>query len=118
MTQDAIRQLDNYLLSTPLSGRPDGSRAPIENGELLRYLATRIVDHAHLREVLMSESNRYERHEKFEAMRPYLPFKPQSVSYYEMQERILGRALSTQPMDDEKERYGRRVYPVSMPFYS
>jgi len=116
MTQDAIRQLDNYLFSTPLSGRED--RDPITNGELLRYLATRILDHEHLREVLMSETNRYERHEKFEAMRPYLPFKPYSVGYYEMLERNRGRDLKLQPIDEEKDRYGRRVYPVSMPFYS
>ena len=116
MTQDAIRQLDNYLLSTPLSGRDD--RQPITSGELLRYLASRIVDHSHLREILMSESDRYERHEKFEAMRPYLPFKPHSVSYYEMQTRILGRSIAHQPIDNEKDTYGRRVYPVSRPFYA
>jgi hypothetical protein len=118
MTIDAIRQLDNYLLSTPLSGRPDGSRQPIASGELLRYLASRIVDHSHLREILMSENNRYERHEKFEAMRPYLSFRPYSLGYYEMQERILGRNMAAQPITREKEEYGRRIYPVSQPFYA
>jgi hypothetical protein len=116
MTPEARRQLDNYLLSTPLSGRDD--RQAIDNRNLLKDLARLIEDHDHFREVLLSESNRYERRAKYEGMRGYLKFRAYKLETYEMQERIRGRSVDRQPIGKEKDIYGSSIYPVSRPYFA
>ena len=116
MTPEARRQLDNYLLSTPLSGRDD--RQAIEDRNLLKDLARLIEDHDHFREVLMSEANRYERRAKYEGMRHYLKFRACSLGWYETQERLRGRDVAVQPVGQEKRINESRIYPVSRPYYA
>ncbi len=116
MTPEARRQLDNYLLSTPLSGRDD--RQAIADRNLLKDLARLVDDHDHFREVLMSETNRYERQAKYEGMRPYLRFRAYRMETYEMQERIRGRSVGLQPIARDKQVNESRIYPVSKPFYA
>ena len=66
----------------------------------------------------MTETDRYERIQKFEAMRPYLPFRAHSLGYYETLARLMGRNIGHQPITNEKQIINSRTYPMSRPFYA
>ena len=67
MQQDEKRQLENRVLSRPLS--------EITSPWDLKELAYLLQDETHLREVLRTEGDRYERIAKFRAMQPYVHFE-------------------------------------------
>ena len=68
MQQDEKRQFENRLLSRRLS--------EINSPWDLKELAYLLQDETHLREVLRTEDDRYERMAKFKAMKPYVHFEP------------------------------------------
>ena len=94
MTPEEIRQIENFVLSKKLS--------EVNHPDNLHFLAGLIQDHDHLREKLMSEDNPKLRREKFEAMRPFLQFKPDRLESYELAERL--RAQGIQPIYEEEKR--------------
>lgn len=95
MTADELRQIENFVLSRPLSD--------VNAAENLQFLARLIVDHDHLREKLMTEPDREKRRLKFDAMRHYLDFAPDTVGNYEAAECL--RRVGIQPIYQEQERY-------------
>ncbi len=107
MTDDELRECENYALSKKLSEISD-----VDN---LQFLARLITDHDHLRSKLMTESNRNARAAKLEAMRPYLRFKALPLDKYELAE--AARAVGCQPYYEELERLERdRIWmPPSIP---
>lgn len=92
MTQDEIRECENYALSKNLS--------EINAPENLQFLAYLITDHDHLRSKLMTEPNRAYRQGKLDAMRPYLRFKALPLDKYELAE--AARACGVQPIYEEQ----------------
>lgn len=103
MTQDEARIIENYVLSRRLE--------EISHPDNLRFLAYLIQDHDHMREKLMSEPNPRLRREKFEAMRPYLRFRPSTLDGYELAEKM--RAYGFQPIYDEQESVSKIEFPAS-----
>lgn len=103
MTEAEARIVENYVLSRRLE--------EISHPDNLRFLAYLIQDHDHMREKLMTEPNPRLRREKFEAMRPYLRFRPDSVDGYEIAERL--RAQGFQPIYGEQEAVSKLVLPPS-----
>ena len=92
MNQDERRQVENWVLSRPLS--------EVSHPDNLHFLAMLIQDHDHLREKLMTEPDRGERRAKLDTMRPYLGFEAVSADDYEMAE--LARAHGVQPIYQEQ----------------
>ena len=67
MTDDELRECENYALSKRLS--------EINDADNLHFLAGLITDHDHLRAKLMTEPDRRFRQGKLDAMRPFLRFQ-------------------------------------------
>lgn len=103
MTQDEIRQAENYAIVCPLKD--------IEDADMLAFMATLIQDHDHLREKLMTEPDRIKRGEKLNAMRPHLSFRANTVDSYEMAE--LARRNGVQPIYEEQAERSRIIMPPS-----
>lgn len=97
MTQDEIRQIENYAIACPL--------AQIEDVDMLAFVGSLIQDHNHMREKLMTEPNPRKRREKFEAMRPHLKFRPSTVDGYEAAEAV--RACGVQPIYQEEQELAK-----------
>lgn len=108
MTDDELRECENYALSKKLS--------EISNVDNLQFLARLITDHDHLRSKLMTESNRNARAAKLEAMKPYLRFKALPLDKYELAE--AARAVGCQPIYEEQAQLEKsRIWmPPSVPF--
>lgn len=98
MTADEIRKIENFAISQPLS--------QIDDADMLAFLASLIQDHDHLREKLMTEPDRDKRDGKFEAMRPYLKFRPHALTIYELAE--AARQCGVQPIYQEQEEMERK----------
>jgi len=103
MTQDEIRQIENYAIATPLRD--------VEDPEMLAFLATLIDGHDYLRSKLMSEPNRAKRREKLDRMRPFLSFRALSADAYECAE--AAHSCGVQPIYQEQEDISRIVMPYS-----
>lgn len=98
MTQDELRQIENYAIACPLS--------QIEDPDMLAFVASLIQDHDHLREKLMTEPDGRKRREKCDAMRPHLRFKPFAVNIYELAE--MARGVGAQPIYQEQEEMEKK----------
>lgn len=92
MTQDEIREVENFVLAKRLS--------EINNAENLQFLAQLLLDHDHFRAKLMSEPDRRKRHAKYELMRSYTRFDALSLEKYELAE--AARACGVQPIYEEQ----------------
>lgn len=76
MNADTKREIENFVLSKRLEEVNDPTN--------LQFLAQLIVDHQHLGEVLSTEPDKRKRHQKLDAMRAGLRFKPHSAEWYEL----------------------------------
>lgn len=103
MNPDEKRKIENFVLSRRLE--------QVNHPDNLHFLAELIQDHDHLREVLMTESDRKLRRAKLETMRPYLRFRPQTADWYEMKE--VQRAKGAQPFEQERAIVESKSYPDS-----
>ena len=105
MTQDEIRQCENFVLSHKLS--------EINHAENLHFLAMLIQDHDHLREKLMTEPDPRVRRQKLEVMRLYLDFKALPCEDYEMAE--VAKSCGVQPIYEEQRAIEaqKQFMPVS-----
>lgn len=98
MTQEQIREVENYAIACPLEH--------IEDADMLAFLASLIQDHDHLREKLLTEPDRRKSAEKLECMRPHLKFNASTFESYMLAE--LARANGSQPIYEEQANMERR----------
>lgn len=105
MELDEQRRVENFCIVCPLKD--------VEDNDMLAFMATLIQDHDHLREKLLTEPDRAKRREKYDAMRPHLSFRPDSVDAYELAE--VARTCGVQPIYKEQEQVerGRILMPTS-----
>jgi hypothetical protein len=104
MTQDEIRQIENYAIAAPLRD--------VEDVDMLAFLASLIDGHDYLRSKLLSEPDRRKRRDKLDAMRPHLKFRALSCESYELAE--AARSCGVQPIYQEQEEVSRIVMPPSI----
>ena len=98
MELDEQRRAENFAIVCPLGD--------IEDGDMLAFVATLIQGHDHMREKLLTEPCREKRQPKLDAMRPYLKFKADTVTGYEMAE--IARQCGEQPIYREQEHMERQ----------
>lgn len=98
MTDDEIRQIENYAIATPLS--------KIDDVDMLAFLATLIDGHDFLRSKLLSEPDKRKRRDKLDAMRPHLKFRAASCDVYELAE--AAKACGAQPIYQEQEEMEKK----------
>lgn len=105
MTAEEQRKAETFVIVVPLKD--------IEDQDVLAFLASRIQDHDHLREKLLTEPDKDKRAQKLEAMRPHLSFKAVSLETYMHAE--LARQCGVQPFYAEEEAVerGRIFMPES-----
>ena len=107
MTDDELRECENYVLSKRLS--------EINDADNLYFLAGLITNHDHLLAKLMTEPDRRFRQGKLDAMRPFLRFQALPLDKYELAE--AARACGVQPIYEEMAQLERqRIWmPPSIP---
>lgn len=103
MTEDEIRQIENYAIATPLRD--------VEDPDMLAFLASLIDGHDYLRSKLFEEPDKRKRRDKLDCMRPHLKFRAASCDVYELAE--AARACGVQPIYQEQEDTKRIVMPHS-----
>ncbi len=70
------RAIENFVLAKPLSD--------INSPDHLHFLAALIQDHDHFAERLQTEPDKHRRYLKYEAIKPYLKFKANAFSWYNL----------------------------------
>ena len=106
MTQDEIRQIENYAIATPLKD--------VEDVDMLAFLASLIDGHDFLRHKLMTEPDRRKRRGKLDAMRPHLKVRAAICDTYEIAE--AARSCGAQPIYQEQEDVKKIIMPKSQMF--